>query len=524
MNIMGVRHHQFDYVVTKILPFIGSSIRSFVINGNWETIISTKALTILFAPSISSIFSQLQKLTLKLFTGKRLLSFLDNIIDFLQLVELDIRFLKEDADDKLITKIFASNNGRLRSISFDDDSIALNLFKDNNDESISFPNIQQLKINLKFIYVLPRLFKLIPNIHCLYVYVENMSHEQDYNKLFNDLSPLIYLTDFHLRLVNFLWIFDDITNILRQMPFLQKLTLDLWTSDEHLINGENLISILPSSLKQFHFLIRYYVSQSNFEIDHLLTSWSNHMSINYFLDKDNNCVLLYSTPCCLCSTILSATISKYLPSSWIQIQQIEDLQITNVTSFTEILLIIQHLHQLRTLTIDVTNNSESAMSSTQSIRLRLPRLKKLEVHGICQLFHLLQAAPNLEFLIVEYDCIKNLLDDEPACNLLQKRLIRLEIFKGENMDVEQLQRIADVFNYLIEFILNMKKSKIFIDSIILTTLTLWNKKELFSLHIGGLMSDEATKNLQEWLINHTDLTREHSFVTTYENDWFSLWW
>ncbi|CAF2929142.1 unnamed protein product [Rotaria sp. Silwood2] len=164
------------------------------------------------------------------------------------------------------------------------------------------------------------------------------------------------------------------------------------------------------------------------------------------------------------------------------------------------------------------------MSSTQSIRRRLPWLKKLEVHGVCQLFPLLQAAPNLEFLIVECDCIKILLDDEPSCNLLQKRIVRLEIFKGENIDLEQLQRIAHVFNHLIELTVNMKKSKMFIDSIILAIVTLWNKKELFALHVGGSMSDETTKNLQEWVINHTDLTIDHSFTTTYESNWFSLWW
>ncbi|CAF3108899.1 unnamed protein product [Rotaria sp. Silwood2] len=358
MNLVGIRHHQFDYVVSEILPLIGSSIRSFVLNGNWETILSAKALTILFAPSISFTFSQIQKLTLKLFTGKRLLSFLDNVIDFLQLVELDIRFLKEDADDKLLTKIFASNNGRLKSISFDIDSIALNLFED-DDKNISFPNIQQLKIKLEFIHILPRLFKLIPNIKRLHVCVEKIWYEQDYHHLSIDLSPLIYLTDFHLRLVNFLWMFDDFTHLLSHMPFLQKLTLDLWTGDERLINGENLTSILPSSLKQFHFLIRYYISQSNFEIDRLLTSWLNLVPINYFLDEDNNCVLLYTMPCYLHSTILSATISKHLSSSWTHMQQVEDLQIYDVTSFSEIILIVQHFHWLRTLMIDVKNKPEN---------------------------------------------------------------------------------------------------------------------------------------------------------------------
>ncbi|CAM4821089.1 unnamed protein product, partial [Rotaria magnacalcarata] len=198
-----------------------------------------------------------------------------------------------------------------------------------NDENIPFPNIQELKINLDSIQILPRLFTFLPNPQRLHACVEKSSHEEDLSKLFANLSPLIYLTDFQLRFVDFAEMFDTIASILNQMPFLETFTFDLWTNDERLVNGSNLISMLPSSLKQFHFLIRYYFSEAHSQIDHLLKSWPNHMR---------------------------------------------------------------------------------------------------------------------------------------------------------------------------------------------------NNQELFSLHIVGSMSAETTENLQEWLVHHSDLTREHSFAVAYQKNWFSLWW
>ncbi|CAF2063299.1 unnamed protein product [Rotaria magnacalcarata] len=192
-------------------------------------------------------------------------------------------------------KIFASNNRRLRLVSFDNDSIVLNLSED-NDENIPFPNIQELKINLDSIQILPRLFTLLPNPQRLHACVEKSSHEEDRSKLFANLSPLIYLTDFQLRFVDFAEMFDTIASILNQMPFLETFTFDLWTNDERLVNGSNLISMLPSSLKQFHFLIRYYFSEAHSQIDHLLKSWPNHMRVNYSLNEDDSCLLFYTMP------------------------------------------------------------------------------------------------------------------------------------------------------------------------------------------------------------------------------------
>lgn len=120
--------------------------------------------------------------------------------------------------------------------------------------------------------------------------------------------------------------------------------------------------------------------------------------------------------------------------------------------------------------------------------------------------------------------MKRLLDDEETCALLQKRIIRLEIFRIDTIDSQKLQRLAQTFDRIIELILNVKNSNMMIDSIISTAIHLWSTKELFSLHVCGSMSDDAIKNLREWVINHSNLTKEHSFATIYQANWFSLWW
>ncbi|CAM4799608.1 unnamed protein product [Rotaria magnacalcarata] len=285
-------------------------------------------------------------------------------------------------------KIFASNNRRLRLVSFDNDSIVLNLSED-NDENIPFPNIQELKINLDSIQILPRLFTLLPNPQRLHACVEKSSHEEDLSKLFANLSPLIYLTDFQLRFVDFAEMFDTIASILNQMPFLETFTFDLWTNDERLVNGK-----------------------AHSQIDHLLKSWPNHMRVNYSLNEDDSCLLFYTMP-------------------WLFTFNYHISKDNDVTCLNDIIPIVKHLHPLHTLAVDVDveNQPENATSLTQSIRLRLPWLKKLE-----------------------------------------------------------------------------------------------NNQELFSLHIVGSMSAETTENLQEWLVHHSDLTREHSFAVAYQKNWFSLWW
>jgi hypothetical protein len=66
------------------------------------------------------------------------------------------------------------------------------------------------------------------------------------------------------------------------------------------------------------------------------------------------------------------------------------------------------------------------------------------VYGICELFPLLNAASNLERLILDIDCLTILLENEATCNLLQQRIVRLHVLDWSNTESDLLQRTASL--------------------------------------------------------------------------------
>jgi hypothetical protein len=160
----------------------------------------------------------------------------------------------------------------------------------------------------------------------------------------------------------------------------------------------------------------------------------------------------------------------------------------------------------------------------QSIVLRLPLLKQLEISGMCELFHLLNASPNLEYLLIDFDCLKASLDNEPTCHLLKTRIVRLHIAKWIDSESNLIQRIIEVFSGLRLLGITMNNPKLLIDSFVLTIISLWKSKQRFFLGVNGLLSEEASKNLRQWIIDHCfHLMANDSFAVEYNNNWFDLW-
>jgi hypothetical protein len=376
VNLMAVSHQQFDYVVSCILPKIGVSVRFFVIHGSWETIMSFEAFAVLFTSQTSLTFPLLQRLTLRWFTAERLLSFIDNLQNLSRLIELDIRGLKGITQDILLKKVLTANSDRLEIVSFDQDSADLNVSED--DETVSYPNIQELMINVVSNQMLIRLFKLVPNVRRLCVFLDEVSNSPQSKQELVNLSSLVHLIDFELRSINLFWTFDEIASLLQHMPSLQRLALDLRTDDERLVNRKNLAAVLPLSVTQIHFYIRYHFPMQNFEASILVNSWPDHMPITYLLDEEWDRILFHTIPLGLRSVSLPAAIGKQMLSGWKYMQQAEDLFLYNATSMIEILSVLQHFRRLRTLTIDVQMKSQiRTYLYMNSISLRDNKTKRI---------------------------------------------------------------------------------------------------------------------------------------------------
>ncbi|CAF1176703.1 unnamed protein product [Rotaria magnacalcarata] len=116
------------------------------------------------------------------------------------------------------------------------------------------------------------------------------------------------------------------------------------------------------------------------------------------------------------------------------------------------------------------------------------------------------------------------LDDISTCELLQKRIVNLGITNIQEIDSIPLGIISRQFSNLRDLSLCVEKSTVFIDSLILAVLSMWKDKNLRSFHIKGSPTDEATKNVSEWLMDHSHLDGEDSFYVEYDSKWIVVWY
>ncbi len=160
---------------------------------------------------------------------------------------------------------------------------------------------------------------------------------------------------------------------------------------------------------------------------------------------------------------------------------------------------------------------------SQSINLKLPLLKNIEISGICELFPVLNAAPNVDYLIIYFDCLKILLDDESTCQLLQARILRLNVIDWVDIQSDLLQRISQIFSSLLHLVITMKDPTLLIDEFLSRILSLWKGKSRISIDVKGSLSEETRKYLRQWVIDHSHIRAEDSFAVEYNDNWFDLW-
>ncbi len=124
--------------------------------------------------------------------------------------------------------------------------------------------------------------------------------------------------------------------------------------------------------------------------------------------------------------------------------------------------------------------------------------------------------------VIDFDCLKMLIDDESTCDLLQQQIIRLEVRYWPDNESELLQRFTRVFRCLRYLCLTLKNPNISNESLS-TILAQSNIKQLTALIIEGQVSDEINKTLRQWVIDHTHLTADDSFTVDDINHFFILW-
>ncbi|CAF1307660.1 unnamed protein product [Rotaria sordida] len=105
----------------------------------------------------------------------------------------------------------------------------------------------------------------------------------------------------------------------------------------------------------------------------------------------------------------------------------------------------------------------------------------------------------------------------------RKQIVHLEITDFQECASIPIGVIAQKFNHLRDLSLFLESPTVFVDSLILQVLSLWRDKNLRGFYIKGLLTDEISKNLRQWLIDHSHLRQEDSFIAEYDKNWTDIW-
>ena len=261
VSLTDVTFNQFHHLCRSILPKIGSQIRSLSIS-NCRSVLQGKIFSQYFSHQISIIFPNLEKLILTCFAADELNAFLDTLTNLNNLNQIEIYDLLTDQSD-LFQHVVQTNNNHFNTIKF----------RTSYSDLPTSPclNVVNLTLSIQTLDKLSYLLSFIPNIRRLNVTIDEISMMEAW---FDHLSPLIYLNSFFLRCSNHFWILEEMSSLFDKLPIIENLSLQLSSRDNRFVSNEQkILNILPKTLRQFNFSLRYFYDTVE-EIDHhaLLTS------------------------------------------------------------------------------------------------------------------------------------------------------------------------------------------------------------------------------------------------------------
>lgn len=363
--ITQYRHHlsfhrtslpQFDYLCSTILPQSGSNVRSLVIDDEYCHFQDELFLQY-FGENMPIIFPQLERISLTSCQYNGVIKLLNALNDMSCLVE--IRFyglytIKEPHEKTFLPSLFQANNHRLTTILFDELSSSF-IFDDTN----CYTNIVKLKLKLKTSSDLLSLFAAVPNIEYLDVVVDDgQSFITDFDE--KKLIPLFHLT--FLRLENFHsdWSLEELKILFTLLVAVRYFSLSFCTTDKRLLQGNIILSSLPSTVEQFDYGIRLFDDIELDPNDDIVATWpTSHPIVCY---SNDDCIFIHTVPyhftfaeySCLDGKIVcshtSASINHY--------RQVETLILTMKKDFylNKFFTVLSQLCQVRMLIIILTSD------------------------------------------------------------------------------------------------------------------------------------------------------------------------
>ncbi|CAF1004665.1 unnamed protein product [Adineta ricciae] len=506
---------QFEYICSVILPEISSTVRTLSINANWTDLVG-KRFHYHFGHQMKDAFPNLEHLILIAFNGKELSDYMTCLSDLLYLKKLTIRDrynTPEEIKQSLFEKVLSANDFRFEIISFNRHSESLKI---NSTNGVIYSNIIQLDVHLEEIHDLECLFNLIPNIQRMNVVIGKRAEEEEELEL-NQLIEMKYLVEFRIESFRRCWNFNELCYLISKMPFLRQLSLDLFTQDIRLTNGQEIYSILPESLQRFHFCTEYEPEEAVESTDEITCSWmSTPFSICCLFSSNKTQIFLHTIPYELPYLDMNSSFIKYLSKTTSNYHhRVEELLLFNVKQLSDVCMAIDCCQNIRDLAIEVDETLSDIEEKEEKKSVTLPRLKKLRwisIDGCPKEIHLLKeiisVSPNLLMFIVDMSYLVQLLVYEECLSLLTKRIRHLSIQLTTDKDLtdDWLEKVSNVFRRVKYLIVESKDSaNLSTEHILLLFLRYFERNQLVSVIVRGLITEQLRNDPYQWLISNTYL-------------------
>ncbi|CAF2394103.1 unnamed protein product [Rotaria sp. Silwood2] len=510
---------QFEYVCLNVLPTIGSTIRSLSINANWTDLLAKRFL-FYFGHRMKEIFPNIEHLILVAFSGSELNDYMESISDLPYLNKLTIhdRYnVTEEYKQTLFDKILSANKNRLKRILFNRHSESLSI---NEMNSIIYSNIIELSIHLEKIYYLHCLFKLIPNIRQMYIVIDKQLNDEIIQ--FDELI-MYNLIEFRMESFRRCWIFDEVSSLLKQMPFLECLSLDIFSQDFRLFDGQLFLSILPiDTLQCFNYAIDYTPDEEVENVDDIVSSWaSTPYPVCCLLDDGKTHMFLHTIPYGFSYLDISSLFIKYMNKKTNGYSyHVKELLVFSVSTLAETFVMINYCNKVKDLALEINNTSSIITEDKQENKLnvsltRLNQLHWFSIDGCPPDGHLLKeillVAPNLCMLILDMKFLLQLIDkesDQLCISLLKNRIkhLSIQITDETELNDKNIEKLSNIFILIHHIIVENKASNdMFIENIILLFLHHFKKHQLISIIFRSSTTEQLRDNPSQWLIDHTYL-------------------
>ena len=347
---------QFIHIFTTILPQIEFFVHSLVI---YEL---ESALFLTFFKN-NHIYPNLKKLTLINWTDEKLISFLDTLhgMKYFHKLVIHALDLTETIEHiEILNKVLSTNDNRLTYVSFDHECDPMKLV---NEEQYytNFTNIIELDIELQTTDDLFQLSRIVPNVKQLHA-----TFKCPWMRSSCEKQQFFHLREFSLYAMSYFSTFNDLKSLIQILPVVENFSFVCASHDLSMIDGQHIISIIPSNIKQFHYSICFTPRDKGgtFNPRRIIESW-NSIPITYSINEYHKRIFLHTVSYQSNRLSLRSLFNKQMPielNSQIY-RNVRHLHVYDTTALTDISGIVRHCRQI----IDLVVSFRTLPSNESSI-------------------------------------------------------------------------------------------------------------------------------------------------------------